>query len=135
MSASLKNRRKDDAQRAEFISVIEADPELFVALATEMGYFTVPKTLAEHVDDEQTHYIQRFEEALTLLCGGKRPPEGLCARWSDEHASIAHEELQTWAINNTALRWSMGITVIEAAMTLAAEPDEGGNHIYDGPED
>lgn len=73
---------------------------------------------------DETTYLARFRHALAVLCGGVAPPEEMCADWlnSDDEA------LQTWAVNNTVMDWAMGITVVEAAMKLADEPDEGGDH-------
>lgn len=71
-----------------------------------------------------TTWIQRFREALTLLCG-EAPPEGMAEAW-DAHES---EELQEWALNHCCLPWCMGIVVIEAAMSLADQPEEGAGHL------
>ena len=70
-----------------------------------------------------TTWIQRFREALTLLCG-EAPPEGMAEAW-DAHES---EALQDWALNHCPLSWAMGIVVIEAAMSLADQPEEGVGH-------
>lgn len=76
-----------------------------------------------------TSWEFRFVEALKLMCGGAEPSEHLVKEWL-RHES---EDLQSWAANNTVLHWSMGITTIEAAMALADEPDEGGEHYGDRP--
>lgn len=79
--------------------------------------------------DAPTDWTFRFTEALAVLCGGAKPPAKIVGEW------LSHESdaLQDWAVSHAALHWSMGITVIEAAMTLASEPDEGGEHEGDMP--
>lgn len=72
----------------------------------------------------------RFVEALRLLCGGSEPSDRLVKEWLN-HGS---EDLQAWVASETALHWSMGITTIEAAMSLADEPDEGGDHFGERPQ-
>lgn len=66
----------------------------------------------------------RFVEALRNLCGGAEPPDRLVKGW------LTHEndELQGWVVSNCTFHWAMGATVIDAAMALADEPEEGAGH-------
>ncbi|UWX68864.1 hypothetical protein [Burkholderia gladioli] len=70
-----------------------------------------------------TTYIERFIDAMGLLCRGK-PDRAMCEQW------LTHEndDLQSWAINNIRIHWQMGISTIEAAQYLADLPEEGENH-------
>lgn len=73
--------------------------------------------------------IQRFREALTLLCAGHKPDLALCEQWFDKHNDAAHSELQDWASCHGGVDWAMGIGIIEAALTLAENPREGEGHL------
>jgi hypothetical protein len=73
---------------------------------------------------ENTKYLDRLIEALTLLCGGTEPPREMVHEW--ERGS--GEELQDWAANNTKIRWAQGIGTIEAAQVMADTPEEGQGH-------
>lgn len=72
-----------------------------------------------------TTYAQRLSDALTLLCGGRRPPEEAVTGWlcvdSDNHA------LQDFCADNGPA-WAQGIVCIDAALLLAATPTEGVAH-------
>ena len=81
--------------------------------------------------DESPSYIYRFQMALALLCGNHLPDERLCRQWLDGKDEKKYIELQDWAVSHSTLNWAMGIGVIEAAMTLADNPNEGGNHPMD----
>jgi hypothetical protein len=93
------------------------------------------KSSSAPVAPENTKYLDRLIEALTLLCGGKVPPREMVHAWE----SSDDEELQSWAACNTTLPWAMGIGTIEAAQVLADNPEEGMGHelryeAYPGPE-
>ena len=70
-----------------------------------------------------TTWIQRFKDAIALLCG-EVPPDGMAEAW----AAHENEGLQSWALNRCPLPWCMGITVVEAAEHLADQPEEGIGH-------
>ncbi len=72
----------------------------------------------------------RFVEALRNLCGGAEPPDRLVKGW------LTHEndELQGWVVSNCTFHWAMGATVIDAAMALADEPEEGAGHDLKRPQ-
>ncbi|WP_186269853.1 VRR-NUC domain-containing protein [Burkholderia gladioli] len=70
-----------------------------------------------------TTYIERFIDAMGLLCRGK-PDRAMCEQWLNHD----NDDLQAWAINNIRIHWQMGISTIEAAQYLADLPEEGENH-------
>lgn len=70
-----------------------------------------------------TTYIDRFVDALGLLCRSK-PPKAICEQWLNGES----EELQSWAVSNARVYWQMGIGTIEAAQHLADNPEEGEGH-------
>jgi hypothetical protein len=72
-----------------------------------------------------TLWIDRFTEALMLLCGGVRPPPQAVMDWFSEEDSF---DLQEFAINNTALPTAQGIAILDAARAVADGPVEGEGH-------
>jgi len=93
---------------------------------------TTPQQSGEWAPNSEgpTSWEFRFVEALRVLCGGVEPPDSVVKNWLHDQDSV---ELQEWAVSHTAFHWAMGITTIEAAMSLAGEPDEGGNHEAERP--
>lgn len=77
-----------------------------------------------------TTWNERFAAALALLCGGKQPP----AQSIVDHFDMSMDsfELQAWAVNNAALPWAQGVAIIDAARTLADQPEEGASHTDEG---
>lgn len=73
-----------------------------------------------------TRWIDRFADAIQLLCAGNRPTEKMISDWFDE--SQDSFELQEFCIKHCPLFWSQGIVVIDAALALADEPREGVGH-------
>ncbi len=67
-----------------------------------------------------TTYTQRFSDAVTLLCGGNRPPETMVAGWINRDS----EELQAFAVQYGP-SWAQGIGLIDAAELMANNPVEG----------
>lgn len=70
-----------------------------------------------------TTWLQRFGDALQLLCGGKRPSNEMMAAWADKSS----EELQSFAASHGPA-WAQGLGVIDAAHILADQPTEGVEH-------
>ncbi|MBP0714862.1 hypothetical protein ABXK61_16275 [Burkholderia sola] len=70
-----------------------------------------------------TVYVDRFVDALGLLCRSK-PPKELCEQWLNGES----DELQSWTIDNRSIYWQTGIGAIEAAQHLADNPEEGEGH-------
>lgn len=72
----------------------------------------------------KTTYKQRFEEAVSLLCG-KAAPKGMVEAW----LSGDSDALQDFAACNGP-DWCQGIVLLDAADCLASEPEEGAGHEY-----
>ena len=72
-----------------------------------------------------TKYLQRFGDALTLLCSGHRPPDEMMEGWFDPDTDDLR--LQHFCAEYGP-SWAQGIGVIDAAMTLADQPTEGVDH-------
>lgn len=76
----------------------------------------------------KTTYIQRFTDAITLLCGAV-PPEDYVELWlTNEEDKSGTQPLHSWAIDNATLAWAQGIVVLDAAAVLANTPVEGEDH-------
>lgn len=122
-------------QRISYDRLIDLRNDLTLALREQLQYrqtdaieTTVPQNGYDIDPEEPTSYVYRFQMALALLCGNHLPRRQLCELWLNDEAEEAHTELQEWAINHSLMTWATGIGVIEAAMTLADTPDEGGDH-------
>ena len=72
-----------------------------------------------------TTYLQRFGDAVALLCGGHRPTDEVLLGWLEGPS----EELQSFAASHGPA-WSQGIVLIEAAQVMADTPTEGVDHEY-----
>ena len=81
-----------------------------------------------------TKWIDRFAQALTLLCG-EAPDMKLVWAWYGGNEDPSQPLLQDWVANKSRLKWSMGISVLEAAELLADHPEEGMGHARRGPGD
>ena len=79
---------------------------------------------------ENSLYCDRLRDALALLCGGRVPPVQYIKDWFDP--KLDSFDLQDWAACNTVLHWAQGIVVIEAAVALADQPEEGREHLHKG---
>jgi hypothetical protein len=78
-----------------------------------------------------TRWIDRFTEAMTLLCGGNEPPRQIVLDWFDREKDSF--ELQEFALCNSPLSTAQGIGIIDAAMCIADQPEEGkGHELRDG---
>lgn len=66
-----------------------------------------------------TTVIQRFGDAMQLLCNGNRPTNTMLADW----LGFINEDLQTFAAEHGP-GWAQGIGIIEAALTLVNQPTE-----------
>lgn len=71
-----------------------------------------------------TTHLQRFGDAMALLCSGHRPPDAMLHDWLTNPDSDA---LQEFAIEYGPI-WAQGIVVIDAARVLADQPAEGEGH-------
>lgn len=72
-----------------------------------------------------TTYLQRFGDAMALLCNGHRPPDAMLRAWLDP--SLDDDALQAFACDKGPA-WAQGIVIIDAARMLADQPGEGVNH-------
>ena len=72
-----------------------------------------------------TTWIDRFTDALEVLCG-TRPPRNIVRSWLNSDC----EALQDWVgmRGRPILSHTMNIAIIEAAMILADQPVEGEDH-------
>ena len=68
-----------------------------------------------------TTYLQRFGEAMALLCSGHRPPDEMLSAWLDTERE--DQRLQAFAMEHGP-SWAQGIGVIDAARVLADTPTE-----------
>lgn len=68
-----------------------------------------------------TKYLDRFGDAMALLCSGARPPDELIAAWLDPKAD--DHRLQEFACEHGPV-WAQGIAVIDAARVLVDQPTE-----------
>jgi len=73
-----------------------------------------------------TTYRERFKDVIALLCQGEYPSDIIIDNWYDE--GLASFELQEFCRKYCPLEWSQGVAVIEAAMILAEQPEEGKGH-------
>ena len=71
-----------------------------------------------------TTYRERFVDAVTLLCGGKVPPNFAIDAWI---AGKDDASLQKFAIRHGPA-WCQGIVLLDAAAVIAETPEEGGGH-------
>lgn len=78
------------------------------------------------------NFEQRFIEALSILCGGRRPELQIVKDWFN--TNLDSLELQAWAIENGP-EWAQGIAVIDAARLLAGQPPDGCGYAADAPDD
>lgn len=72
-----------------------------------------------------TTYLQRFGDAVTLLCGGNRPSEDLLKGWLDG----SNDELQNFAATHGP-EWAQGIGLLDAAAVTADQPTEEIDHEF-----
>jgi hypothetical protein len=70
-----------------------------------------------------TTYLERFVDALGLLCRSA-PPRELCEAWLNDES----ETLQEWVVNHLRVHWASGIGTIEAAQHMADVPEESDAH-------
>lgn len=78
--------------------------------------------------EKPTTWLQRFVQALSMLCRGKQPPIHFCEMWMRHEDINGVEPLQEWAVNNSGIYWATGIGIIEAAEAMADTPIEGAGH-------
>ena len=74
-------------------------------------------------------FHNRFALALSAICG-KMPPDNLVTDWLSEDGSNG---LQDWVGNNLpkSIEWSQCIAILDAADTIASQPEEGQPERFD----
>lgn len=82
--------------------------------------------MTETTETTETTFAERFRDAVTLLCGGRRPPETFVTQWL-ECKDADFYDLQSYAIEHGP-DWCQGIVLLDAAYVMAAAPEEGVNH-------
>lgn len=68
---------------------------------------------------DPTTVLERFGDAMELLCQGNRPHDALLRGW----LSGESEDLQGFAASHGPA-WAQGIGIIDAALTLVDNPTE-----------
>lgn len=79
---------------------------------------------------ESTTWMERFRDALTIMCGAE-PPLKFCEMWvkneQDEHCA---DPLQNWVgMQKTTPTWAQNIVTIDAAQVWADTPVEDQKHL------
>lgn len=75
---------------------------------------------------EPTDYIERFTEAIALMCS-KKPPKEIVTAWLDKTKDDMR--LQEFAIEHGPA-WAQGIAILDAANIMANQPAEGIEHEF-----
>lgn len=110
---ALRRTRHVDQGHSEAEIAVEGALAALKSSAQAAGDWSVP-----------TSHVDRFSQALTLLCG-KTPPADAIEAWLTPGSDDAR--LQEFAVENGPA-WAQGIAVIDAAHLLAGMPTEGVDH-------
>lgn len=110
---ALRRTRHVDQGHSQAEIAVEGALAALKSSAQAAGDWSVP-----------TSHVDRFSQALTLLCG-KTPPADAIEAWLTPGSDDAR--LQEFAIENGPA-WVQGIAVIDAAHLLASMPTEGVDH-------
>lgn len=79
--------------------------------------------------DQPTTWMQRFVDALTIMCGAE-PPLELCQEWVDNVEVNGAWRLQNWVGMQPATpSWAQCIVTIESAECWADTPVESEIHL------
>lgn len=111
---------KDEPDLAEPVAKL-ASGKVVALLNVDISEFVMVQPLHLQSWHVPTQYVDRFIQAMQLLCLGNSPSREMVESWF----SSDNDDLQQWAVNNTAMTWATGIGTIEAAMALADTPEEG----------
>lgn len=129
-SRSARTSRDLTVRTARLVSVIEATPMTVAAAGRLLG-----KPVLDRKTDHRyagapvpTTWMERFREAMALMCGGKMPPLGMCEQWVRNEQIDGEDPLQAWAVEHAQVAWHTGIGTIEAAQVWADNPEEGVEH-------
>ena len=77
-----------------------------------------------------TTWMERFSQAIAVLCNGRVPPAALVEKWV-ENVEDNQLTLQDWVFGEGAasLPWAQALVILDAAQILADNPEEGCGHI------
>lgn len=90
-----------------------------MSIQTDLGYVRMRKSHRR----SPTTYEERFTDAVTLLCYGKKPSQKAVREWLRKTS----DDLQAFASDNGP-EWAQGIVLLDAAAVLADTPEEGVDH-------
>lgn len=94
--------------------------------ATEL--YTRPQPKREPLTGDATTFVQRFTDAVAILCGSE-PPSDFVTEWLANVDVDGVHRLQEWVLNQDATpAWAQGIGVLDAAHLLASTPVESEQH-------
>lgn len=108
------------------IAVFTAFDEEMALAGVEVSSFVVQQPCLIELHMRPVGFLERFTDALALLCGGRRPSEQLVRDWFN--ADLDSRHLQDWAVNNMSVAWGTGIGVLDAATAMADNAEEGIDH-------
>lgn len=127
-SRSARTPRDLTVRTVRLASAIQANPMTVAAAARSLGRPYLDRKTRYGGEPVPTTYMERFREAMGVLCAGKMPPLEMCEQWlRDEQVDFA-DPLQAWAVDHAQVAWHTGIGTIEAAQAWADSPEEGVDH-------
>ena len=133
-SRSARSTRDLTLRTVRLASAIETTPMTVAAAARSLGkpYLERRSTTGFSGDPAPTTWMERFREAMAVMCGGKMPPLDMCEQWVRNEQVNGVDPLQEWIIDHAAVAvsWHTGIGTIEAAQVWADSPEEGVGHEY-----
>lgn len=131
-SRSARSTRDLTLRTVRLASVAESTPMTVAAAARSLGkpYLVRKSRVGGASDPEPTTWMERFREAMAVMCGGKMPPLDMCEQWVRNEQVNGVDLLQGWVIDHAAVAvsWHTGIGTIEAAQVWADTPEEGVGH-------
>lgn len=133
-SRSARSTRDLTLRTVRLASVVESTPMTVAAAARSLGKPYLERKLRTGYagDAIPTTWMERFREAMAVMCGGKMPPLDMCEQWVRNEQFNGVDLLQEWVIDQpaVAVSWHTGIGTIEAAQVWADSPEEGVGHEY-----
>ena len=133
-SRSARGTRDLTLRTVRLACVVESTPMTVAAAARSLGKPDLVRKsrVGGASDPEPTTWMERFREAMAVMCGGKMPPLDLCEQWVRNEQVNGVDLLQEWVVDHAAVSvtWHTGIGTIEAAQVWADSPEEGVGHEY-----
>lgn len=130
-SRSARSTRDLTLRTVRLASAVETTPMSVAAAARALGKpYLERKPRSYSGDAVPTTWMERFREAMAVMCGGKMPPLDLCEQWVRNEQVNGVDLLQEWVIDHAAVAvsWHTGIGTIEAAQVWADSPEQGVGH-------